>query len=58
MPETAVGLFNDVGSCYVLSHMKSFAVGLFLGITGFRLNGADCYYEGLATHYIPESDLP
>jgi enoyl-CoA hydratase/carnithine racemase len=52
MPESAIGLVNDVGSNYVLSHMRSDAIGLFLGITGHRLNGADCYYEGLATHYI------
>jgi 3-hydroxyisobutyryl-CoA hydrolase len=58
MPESAIGLVNDVGSNYILSHMRSDAVGLFLGITGHRLNGADCYFEGLATHYIPDSRLP
>jgi 3-hydroxyisobutyryl-CoA hydrolase len=38
MPETAVGLFPDVGASYFLSRMPG-KLGLFLGMTGFRLKG-------------------
>lgn len=40
-PESVIGLVNDVGSNYWLSHMNNEALGYFLGIIGYRLNGAD-----------------
>jgi 3-hydroxyisobutyryl-CoA hydrolase len=58
MPESAIGVFNDVGSCFWLHYTKSDALALFLGMSGFRINGADCYHYGLATHYIPDANLP
>ena len=27
-------------------------LGMFLALTGYRLNGADVYHAGLATHYV------
>jgi len=60
MPETTIGFFPDVGSSYFLSHMikKEFkGLGLFLGMTGHRLNGADTVKCGLATHYVPSTQL-
>jgi 3-hydroxyisobutyryl-CoA hydrolase len=38
MPETAIGLFPDVGGSYFLSRLKG-KLGLFLGLTGYRLKG-------------------
>jgi enoyl-CoA hydratase len=33
-------------------------VGMFLALTGARLDGAECLAVGLATHYITSTDLP
>ena len=60
MPETTIGFFPDVGSSYFLSHkIKSEfkGLGLFLGMTGHRLNGADTVKCGLATHYVPSDKI-
>lgn len=51
MPETALGLFPDVGGSYFLSRLKR-NLGIFLALTGHRLMGADVYHSGLATHYV------
>ncbi|KAJ1372737.1 hypothetical protein KIN20_034973 [Parelaphostrongylus tenuis] len=51
MPETALGLFPDVGGSYFLSRLKD-NLGLYLALTGYRLHGADAYHAGLATHYV------
>lgn len=56
MPETAIGLFPDVGAGYFLNQCPGF-IGLFLGLTGYRMRAADLMYTGLATHYIPSDRL-
>jgi enoyl-CoA hydratase len=56
MPETAIGLFPDVGGGWYLSHLPG-RVGQFLALTGARLDGAECVALGLATHYIPSDAL-
>jgi enoyl-CoA hydratase len=56
MPETAIGLFPDVGGGWYLSRLPG-RVGQFLALTGARLDGAECRYLGLATHYVPQSAL-
>ena len=57
MPETAIALFPDVGTSYVLPKLPG-AIGTWLALTGTRLRGADCVAAGLATHYVPQSALP
>ena len=57
MPETAIGLFPDVGGGWYLSRLPG-RVGHFLALTGARLDGAECHHLGLATHYIPSDALP
>ncbi|HEX8532955.1 MAG TPA: enoyl-CoA hydratase/isomerase family protein [Allosphingosinicella sp.] len=56
MPETAIGLFPDVGGGWYLSRLPG-RVGQFLALTGARLDGAECHHLGLATHYLPSSSL-
>ncbi len=51
MPETGIGLFPDVGGGWYLSRLPG-RVGQFMALTGARLDGAECVYLGLATHYV------
>jgi len=57
MPETGIGLFPDVGGGWYLSRLDG-RVGQFLALTGARLDGAECLWAGLATHYLPAEALP
>ncbi len=41
MPETGIGLFPDVGGGWYLSRLPG-ASGIFLALTGARLDGAEC----------------
>ncbi|MEW4449063.1 enoyl-CoA hydratase/isomerase family protein [Qipengyuania sp. JC766] len=56
MPETGIGLFPDVGGGWYLSRLKG-RLGQFLALTGARLDGAECLWAGIATHYIPSERL-
>ncbi|XP_063174135.1 3-hydroxyisobutyryl-CoA hydrolase, mitochondrial isoform X1 [Candoia aspera] len=51
MPETAIGLFPDVGGGYFLPKLPR-KLGYFLGLTGFRLKGRDVQRAGIATHFV------
>ena len=54
MPETGIGLFPDVGGGWYLSRLGR-RLGQFLALTGARLDGAECLWTGLATHYVPHN---
>jgi enoyl-CoA hydratase len=54
MPETGIGLFPDVGGSYFLPRCPG-EIGMFLGLTGFRLKTADSLYAGIATDFVPTS---
>lgn len=54
MPEITIGLYPDVGGTWFLNKMPS-AYGLYLGLTGARLDGADCKFLGLADYYTEAS---
>jgi enoyl-CoA hydratase len=54
MPETAIGLFPDVGATRFLNRCPGH-VGHYLGLTGARLRAADALYCGFATH-VAEQD--
>ncbi len=57
MPETGIGLFPDVGGGWYLSRLPG-RIGTFLALTGARLDGAECLWAGLATHYLESASLP
>jgi len=52
MPETGIGLFPDVGGTYFLPRCPG-EVGMYLGLTGARLDVTDAKYAGIATHIVP-----
>ncbi|MBZ0214918.1 MAG: enoyl-CoA hydratase/isomerase family protein, partial [Fimbriimonadaceae bacterium] len=54
MPETGIGLFPDVGGTYFLPRCPG-EIGMYMGLTGARLNAADALYAGVATHCVPGS---
>ena len=56
MPEGAIGLFPDVGAGHYLSRLPG-QLGKFLALTAARLDGAECLWAGLATHYLASDDL-
>jgi enoyl-CoA hydratase len=47
MPETAIGLFPDVGGSYFLSRTPG-AIGNYLGLAGATIGAADALHAGLA----------
>ncbi|MEO6165067.1 MAG: enoyl-CoA hydratase/isomerase family protein [Candidatus Binatia bacterium] len=47
MPEIGIGLFPDVGGSYFLNRLPE-GVGMFLGLTSARFNGADAVSIGMA----------
>uniref|UniRef100_A0A1A8D8W8 3-hydroxyisobutyryl-CoA hydrolase n=1 Tax=Nothobranchius kadleci TaxID=1051664 RepID=A0A1A8D8W8_NOTKA len=57
MPETAIGLFPDVGGGYFLPRLPG-KLGLFLALTGFRLKGRDVQRAGVATHFVESNKIP
>jgi enoyl-CoA hydratase len=56
MPETGIGLFPDVGASYYLSHMPG-QFGIYLGLTGNRIQAADILYTGFATDFAPSTSI-
>jgi enoyl-CoA hydratase len=56
MPETGIGFFPDVGATYMLPRLQG-ALGRYLGLTGARLNAADCVWAGIASCFVPSERL-
>jgi enoyl-CoA hydratase len=56
MPETAIGLFPDVGTGWLLSRLPG-EFGTWLALTGARLKAADLLHLNLATHYVESGKL-
>lgn len=54
MPETGIGLFPDVGGTFFLPRCPG-EVGMYLALTGARLDVTDASYTGIATHVVPQA---
>lgn len=52
MPETGIGFYPDIGASHLLSQSPG-QFGIYLGLTGNRLNGIDAQALGLVKHVIP-----
>lgn len=59
MPETAIGLFPDVGGGYFLSRCANSTIGVgeYLALTGQMLSGHEAISIGLADVFIESKDL-
>lgn len=57
MPETAIGLFPDIGASFILPRLRG-CWGMYLGLTGLRVGGAESVRVGLCTHFVGNADLP
>ena len=56
MPETTIGLFPDVGATRFLVRCPG-RIGLYLALTGARLNAAEALYVGAATAHVPSARI-
>ncbi|MGY1433543.1 enoyl-CoA hydratase/isomerase family protein [Streptomyces reniochalinae] len=56
MPETSIGFFPDVGATHFLPRLPG-ATGMYLALTGARINAADALALGLATHFCGSARL-
>lgn len=57
MPETGIGFYPDIGSSHLLSQCPGY-FGIYLGLTGSRLDAADAQALGLVKHIIPAEQFP
>ena len=57
MPETAIGVFPDVGASWFLARCPG-ELGVYLGLTGVTIGAADAIYCGLADTYVGSELAP
>jgi enoyl-CoA hydratase len=57
MPEVGIGFFPDVGGSYVLPDLGS-SFGMYLGLTGNKIEYGDALWSGIATHTVEACYLP
>ncbi|MDP3560073.1 MAG: enoyl-CoA hydratase/isomerase family protein [Legionellaceae bacterium] len=57
MPETGIGLFPDVGMSYWLSRLPG-AMGIYLALTGARLDADQALALGLVRAILPSAQIP
>jgi len=51
-----LGTFPGFGASHFLPQLRG-AVGLYLALSGARINGVDCLFAGVATHFMPPHRL-
>ena len=56
MPECKIGLFPDVAGAYFLARCPDH-FGMYMGLTGLRVNGSDAVRLGLADYYVASERL-
>ncbi len=56
MPETGIGFFPDVGGTYFLPRIPD-RIGIYLGLTGERIDAHTCLQLGIVTHTVAEDAI-
>lgn len=56
MPETTIGLIPDVGGTWLLSRAQG-RLGVYLGLTGARMDASDAIQAGFAGTFVPSSAI-
>lgn len=56
MPEAGIGFFTDIGASFFLNRLAG-GWGMFLALTGARLDGVSATYVGLATKCVSDEHL-
>lgn len=56
MPETSIGFFPDIGASYLLNRCPQ-GMGMYLGLTGNRLNASEARSCGLVSAVIDSGDM-
>ena len=56
MPETALGLFPDMGASHFLAGAPGL-LGMYLSLTGVRIGAADVIHAGFADYHMPSGAL-
>ena len=56
MPETAIGLFPDVGGGWLLGQLDK-GIGAWLSLVGARIKAYDLMKLKLITHYVSSSEI-
>ncbi len=56
MPETSIGFYPDVGTTHFLSRLPN-QIGIYLGLTGVRINYADCLAIGIVQQVVAHDTL-
>lgn len=57
MPETSIGFFPDIGASFLLNRCPEF-IGLYLGLSGQRLDAGSALYCGLVKYTVPHAYFP
>ncbi|MFI4918699.1 MAG: enoyl-CoA hydratase/isomerase family protein [Legionellales bacterium] len=57
MPETSIGFFPDIGASYLLNRCPGH-LGLYLGLTGNRLDPQDALQAGLVKQTVRSENMP
>ncbi len=56
MPETSIGFFPDIGASYFLARCPG-QIGIYLGLTGARLQAADTQWLGFTDYFVNSAQL-
>ncbi|MHC8510435.1 MAG: enoyl-CoA hydratase/isomerase family protein [Rhodospirillales bacterium] len=57
MPECAIGVIPDIGAAHLLANKAPGETGLYLGLTGARMNAADAVSAGFADVFVPAARI-
>ncbi|CAO3656453.1 unnamed protein product [Mucor hiemalis] len=56
LPEGRIGHYCDATNSYFMSRLDGY-LGVYLALTGHSLKAEDVVFAGLATHFVPSSEL-